>query len=59
MRSKDDEGEDWAAVHYGKLDYIEASSISLIYLPGFVQHFFTHTEQTERGGADRKGAIRR
>lgn len=33
MRSKDDEGEDGAAVHYGKLDYIQAGRISLIYLP--------------------------
>lgn len=33
MRSKDDEGEDWTAVHYGKLDYVQAKGISLIYLP--------------------------
>lgn len=32
MRSKDDGGEDWAAVHYGKLDYIQAGRISPLYL---------------------------
>lgn len=33
MRSKDDEGEDWAPVHYGKLEYVQGRGISLIYLP--------------------------
>lgn len=42
MRSKDDEGEDWASVHYGKLDYTQAWPISLIY-PALLYPTLLHT----------------
>lgn len=57
MRSKDDEGEDWASVHYGKLDYTQACPISLIY-PPLLYPTLLHTRWTNRGGSSERSCWR-